>query len=107
MTSRLKLPLCLLALVVLAVPATAQAKYSVGIGEQNAAMFDSSAWQSAKLKRVRYLVPWDWQKQDFQVAADEDWMNRAHAANQDVLVAFTAPRGCYKNGKYKKHRKAC
>jgi hypothetical protein len=107
MTSRLKLPLCLLALLVLAVPATAEAKYSVGIGEQNANVFDNSAWQSAKLKRIRYMVPWDWQKHDYQVSSDAYWLGRAQAAKQDVLVAFTAPRGCYTNGKYAKRRKAC
>ena len=37
--------------------APASAKYRIGIGEQKAAMFDSPAWQSLKLKRVRYLVP--------------------------------------------------
>jgi hypothetical protein len=106
MTSRLKLPLCLLALLVLAVPATAEAKYSVGIGEQNASVFNNAAWKSAKLKRVRYMVPWDWQKHADQIAADSNWLARAKAAKQDVLVAFTAPRGCYTNGKYGK-RKAC
>jgi hypothetical protein len=107
MTSRLKLPLCLLALLVLAVPATAEAKYSVGIGEQNAGVFDNSAWKSAGLKRIRYMVPWDWQKDANQVAETTNWMNRAHASKQDVLVAFTAHRGCYVNGKYAKKRKAC
>ena len=29
-------------------------------------------------------------------------MNAAHAHNQDVLVMFTARRGCYSNGKYSK-----
>jgi hypothetical protein len=107
MRSRLKLPLCLLALLVLAVPATAQAKYSVGIGEQNAGVFDNAAWQSGKLKRIRYMVPWDWQKHPYQIQQDAYWMGRAQAAKQDVLVAFTAPRGCYVNGKYKKNKTSC
>ena len=42
--------------------APASAKYRVGVGEQKAAMFESPAWQSLKLKRVRYLVPWDYAK---------------------------------------------
>jgi hypothetical protein len=107
MTFRLKLPLCLLALLIFAVPATAQAKYSVGIGEQNAGVFNDVAWKAAKLKRIRLMVPWDWQKTAFQTAQTADWMNRAHAAKQDVLVAFTAHRGCYNNGKYAKRKKAC
>ena len=40
--------------------ASASAGYRVGVGEQNAQMFDSPSWQSLKLKRVRYLVPWDY-----------------------------------------------
>jgi hypothetical protein len=107
MRSRLKLPLCLLALLVFAVPATAEAKYSVGIGDQNVQVFDNAAWQSGKLKRVRYLVPWDWQKRGYQVVETTNWMNRAHAAKQDVLVAFTATRGCYANGKYASRKKSC
>jgi hypothetical protein len=107
MTSRLKLPLCLLALVVLAAPATAHAKYSVGIGEQSANVFSNAAWKSAGLKRIRYMLPWDWQSHGFQVAETTNWMNRAHAAGQDVLVTFTAPRGCYVNGRYATRRKAC
>jgi hypothetical protein len=106
MTSRLTLPLCLLALLVLAVPATAEAKYSVGIGEQNPALFGNPSWQSAKLKRVRFMVPWNWQKTGYQASENAAWMNAAHTAKQDVLVAFTAPRGCYTNGKYAK-RSAC
>jgi hypothetical protein len=33
-------------------------------------------------------------------------MTAAHAAKQDVLVAFSAPSGCYLNGKYS-HRSSC
>src|SRR3954469_16823572 len=38
----------------------AEAKYRIGIGEQDPVMFSSPAWQSLRLKRVRYIVPWDW-----------------------------------------------
>src|SRR3954467_14000030 len=99
MTSRLKLPLCLLALLVLAVPATAQAKYSVGIGEQNASVFDNAAWKSAKLKRIRYMVPWDWQKHSDQVSYDSYWLARAKAAKQDVLRRVAGPRRWCPNGR--------
>jgi hypothetical protein len=105
----MKLVVSLLALLVLAVPAAAEAKYSVGIGEQNPGVFDNTAWQSAKLKRIRYMVPWDWQKHPYQILQDENWMTRAHAAGQDVLVTFTAPRGCYntKKGFYYKGKARC
>jgi hypothetical protein len=93
-------------MLMLAAPAAAEAKYSVGIGEQNAAVFDNSAWQSAKLKRIRLIVPWDYAKTQYGLAEVTNWMTRAHAAKQDVLVAFSAKRGCYSNGRYSK-AKAC
>jgi hypothetical protein len=107
MTSRLKLPLCLLAMLMLAAPAAAEAKYSVGIGEQKVQVFYDRAWQSAKLKRIRYMVPWDYAKSAQNKAEVNDWMNAARAAGQDVLVAFNAHRGCYVNGRYAKRRKVC
>ena len=99
------LPVVLLAALIAA--PTAEAKYKVGLGEQNPAMFDSARWQSLGLKRVRFLVHWNWNKSAADRAAVAAYMNRAHAAGQQVLVTFTAARGCYVNGKYKKKRKAC
>src|SRR5688500_715731 len=83
--------------------APASAGYRVGLGEQNPEMFDSAAWQSLKLKRVRYLVPWDYANYQDQRAAFDQYMLRARAARQDVLVTFTAHRGCYlPSGRYSK-----
>jgi hypothetical protein len=83
--------------------APASAGYRVGLGEQNPEMFDSAAWQSLKLKRVRYLVPWDYANHQDQRAAFDQYMLRARAARQDVLVTFTAHRGCYlPSGRYSK-----
>src|SRR4051812_47655056 len=85
--------------------APASAAYRVGIGEQNPRMFDSPSWQSLKLKRVRYLVPWDYATHQDQRAAFDQYMLRARAARQDVLVTFTARRGCYlPSGRYSKAR---
>jgi hypothetical protein len=104
MTFRKVLPVVLLAGLLVA-PA-AQASYKVGVGEQSAAMFDSARWQSLKLKRARYLVPWTWNRRASSRAAVTTWMTRAHAARQQVLVAFTARPGCYVRGRYSK-RRAC
>src|ERR687894_2795879 len=104
MAFRKMLPLALL-MALLLVP-TAEAKYRVGIGDQSAAMFDSARWQSLKLKRTRYLVPWDWTKQAWQRAEDEAYMNRARTAKQQVLVTFTASRGCWNGRRYSK-KKSC
>jgi hypothetical protein len=104
MAFRKMLPVVLLA--ALFVAPTAEAKYKVGLGEQSALMFDSARWQSLKLKRVRYLVPWNWSQSASSRAAVTAYMTRARAARQQVLVAFTARGGCYVNGRYSK-RKAC
>jgi hypothetical protein len=102
MAFRLLLPITLLAALLVA-PA-AEAKYRVGLSEQSAAMFDNSRWQSLKLKRVRYIVPWNWQRTS--QGEVEAYMNRARAARQDVLVTFTASRGCFNGRRYSK-RKSC
>jgi hypothetical protein len=102
MQMRRIVPLAALAALIAAVPATASANYIVGISEQSPALFSQPAWQSLKLKRVRYIVAWDSYKHADQNAAVASFMSAAHAANQDVLVAFSARSGCYVNGKYSK-----
>ncbi len=98
-------PLTLLLASLVLVPA-AGAKYRVGIGEQSPAMYDSASWQSLQLKRSRYMVPWNWNKSASVRSEVLAYMNRTHAAGQQVLVAFTARRGCY-NGKRYSRKKAC
>jgi hypothetical protein len=92
--------LLLAALAALVLCAPASANYRVGISEQDARVFDQPAWQALKLKRVRYVVPWDYYKSPSQVANTAGFMNAARAAKQDVLVMFTARTGCYVNGRY-------
>ncbi|MDA0167371.1 glycosyl hydrolase [Solirubrobacter ginsenosidimutans] len=98
---RKTMTMLLAALAALVLCAPASANYRVGLSEQNAATFDQPLWQGLKLKRVRYIVPWDFYKGDGagEVAT---FMNAAHAHNQEVLVMFTARRGCYSGGKYSK-----
>ena len=64
---RTTIVLAALAALVLAVPASAN--YRVGISEQDARTFDQPLWQGLKLKRVRYIVPWDFYKGDGQAEA--------------------------------------
>jgi len=98
---------CVAVLLSLVVAAPAGAKYRVGLGEQKPQMFDAPSWQSLKLKRVRYLVPWDYAKHRGQRDEVDFFMFRARQARQDVLVTFTARRGCYSaRGRYSKS-KAC
>lgn len=104
MRSRWILPIAVLSALVFAAPAAAN--FRVGLSEQKPAMFDSPTWQKLKLKRVRYIVPWDWYKHAGQNAEVVAFMNRARAAKQDVLLSFSANRSCYRNGRYR-HVKAC
>jgi hypothetical protein len=101
LTGRAALLTLLLAL--LAGVGPADARYRVGIAEQSVEMFSSPAWQDLRLRRVRYLVPWDWARagQRAEVVA---FMTAARARRQDVLVTFTAHRGCYVARRYSRSR---
>ena len=91
----------------LVVAAPASAAYKVGLGEQKPQMFSDPNWQSLKLKRVRYLVPWDYAKHRGQRDEVNYYMTLARQAKQDILVTFTARRGCYSaSGRYSK-KKSC
>jgi hypothetical protein len=50
-------------------------------------------------------VPFDWYKRSFQVTEVTHFLNRASAEDAEVLVHFTAKRGCYKNGRYSRSKK--
>lgn len=89
----------------LAMCAPASANYRVGLSEQNPAVFSQPAWQALKLKRIRYIVPWDYVKAGHQAEVDT-YLNAARAANQDVLLMFTAHRGCW-NGRTYSKRSEC
>jgi hypothetical protein len=104
MRYRLILPIAALVAALVAVPA-AQAKVRVGLSEQNPSMFAQSNWSKLKLKRVRYILPWDYFKSAPQHAEVTAFMNAARAKRQDVLVTFSARRGCFVT-KYSK-KKAC
>jgi hypothetical protein len=104
MRSRTILPIAVLAALVLAAPASAN--FVVGLSEQKPAVFASPTWKSLKLKRIRYVVPWDWYKYRGQNAEVVAFMNAARAARQDVLLSFSADRSCYVKGRYR-HTKAC
>ena len=104
MSLRRILPIGLLAVIALAAPAAAQANFTVAVGDQNAGMFAQPRFQALNIKKVRYIVPWDWYKDAGQVASVNAYMGAAHAAGKDVLVSFTAHSGCYVNGRYSKSK---
>ena len=70
------------------VPGTAKARTSirVGIGDQRASMFDQSAFQRAKFKRVRYLVPWNIMDDASQRLAARAYVKRARVGGMQVLL---------------------
>jgi len=106
MRFRLILPIAALVAALVAVPA-AQAKVRVGLSEQNPEMFAESNWQKLKLKKVRYILPWDYAKSPGNHAEVRDFMNAARAKRQDILVTYSASRGCFVNNRYAKRRAAC
>ena len=70
------------------VPGAAQARTSirVGIGDQSASMFDQSAFQRAKFKRVRFLVPWNVMDDASQRLAARAYVQRARAGGMQLLL---------------------
>src|SRR4051794_29813764 len=84
----LTLALGLLALI----PATAGAKTSVrvGIGDQQATMFDQPAFQRAKFKRVRYFVPWNVMDNDDARVAARAFIQRARQDGIQVLLHISS-----------------
>jgi hypothetical protein len=105
MRYRLILPIAVLLAALVAVPA-APAKVRVGLSEQSPGMFAQSNWAQLKLKRVRYILPWDYAKSVGNHGEATAFMNAARAHKQEVLVTFSATRGCFVNNKYSK-KKAC
>ena len=101
----MKVPAALIALVLTAllVAGPARAGYRIGISEQDRALFASPAWQRLGLVRTRYLVAWDWARTGQQAEVDA-YMRAARAAGQDVLVTFTAHRGCFNGRRYGRER---
>lgn len=104
MRLRLMLPLMVLLAIAVAVPA--QASYRVGLSEQSARVFDDSNFTSLKLKRMRFILAWDYYKSRNDASETTTFMNAARAARQEVLVTFSAHRGCFVNNRYSK-AKAC
>jgi hypothetical protein len=95
----LRTAILMLLLTVLVTVGPAEATYRVGIGEPSPAMFSSPAWQSLRLKRVRYVVAWDWARTG-ALAEVDTFMRAARANGQDVLVTFGAHSGCFDDSRY-------
>jgi hypothetical protein len=79
---------CLLigAVLALAPGASARIPIRVGIGDQNVAVFDQSAFQRAKFQRVRFLVPWNVMDNPQQLLSARAYVERARAAHMQLLL---------------------
>lgn len=88
---RTLLPLLLvLASALLLAPATSGA-FVVGVGDQNPALFSDPFFQQLAPVRTRYITPIDSVLKDRGTV--DAWMNAAHAAGMEVVVAFNPPIG--------------
>jgi hypothetical protein len=94
MRSRLLLPL--LALVaVLAIPAAAQARVTVGIAENNPQMFSDPLFTKLGVKQARVVVSWNVtsRKGDDEISRVSQYLYAARAAGVTPLVTFEHARG--------------
>jgi hypothetical protein len=83
-----RLVLASLVAMLIVVPSAAHARTSirVGIGDQNVSMFGQSAFERAKFKRVRYLVPWNVMDDAQQRLAARAYVKRARTAGMQLLL---------------------
>jgi hypothetical protein len=86
--SRRSLPLLLVALLALAIPASAPAKVNVavGLGDQSPKMFANSNYKALGIKKVRYFIEWDAASDPDELQKAEDFVDAARGAGAKVLM---------------------
>lgn len=85
--------LTLVALAVLAAgasSASAQTPIRVGIGDQQVSMFDQDAFQRAKIKRVRYFIPWNATDNPVELLQATAYVQRARADGIQVFLHISS-----------------
>jgi hypothetical protein len=85
---RRAVPLLLALVCLLAVPATASARFTVGLGDQNPNTFDLKRVDALGLKTARYVVNWDWYRDPNRIAITDRWMANVRAAGLRPLISF-------------------
>lgn len=76
-------------LLVLGLAGPASAKLTVGIGEQNSAMFQDKRWKALDAPDVRYVISWDAIRQKgWELAFLDEYVARARTANARLLISF-------------------
>jgi hypothetical protein len=76
-------------MVPLAAAAPAQARVLYGIGDQGREMFSDKHFTKLGLKTTRYVLAWDWYKDDYQRMLVDQWVPAAQAAGVRPLIAFS------------------
>jgi hypothetical protein len=79
-------------LVALLATASAEARYRVGISDQNAATFTHPRFRELGIRQARLIVPWDFYRVGFQLAETDAWLGAARAARIRPFVTFTHSR---------------
>ena len=79
---RLVLLAAVVSLLVPAAAADARKKYNVriGVGDQNPSMFAHPDFKRAKIKRVRYFIPWNAVHLPWEMQRATEYVNAAKAA---------------------------
>ncbi|MDX6639309.1 MAG: hypothetical protein QOF12_320 [Solirubrobacteraceae bacterium] len=86
-----KKTVCGLVVALMLLPASASAKtrVAVGLGDQHASTFSSSAFRALQVKKARYFIRWDAAKHASALAAADDYVRAANAAGVKVLLHFS------------------
>jgi hypothetical protein len=69
----------------------ARTNVAVGLGDQNASMFSSPAYQALKLKKTRYFIGWDAAAKPEQLARADAFVKAARTARVKVLMHISDP----------------
>jgi hypothetical protein len=67
---------------------SAESKVIVGVGDQQARMFDDPSFKALKVRYSRYIVPWDVMSRPKDKAALEAWLAGAKRDGIRPLIAF-------------------
>lgn len=78
-------------LFALAVPATASARPTVGIGDQHPGSFSDPAMRKLgkNLKTARFVLRWDWYKDPYTVWLTDQWVAAVRKAHKRPMLTFT------------------
>src|SRR3954451_13416233 len=88
---RLLAPLAVL-VALLALPAGAQAKYTLGVSDQQVSAITNKLFKPLKLTPARYIAPYDVMSSPVDHRNMATWLRAARTANVRVLVSFQHTR---------------